>query len=72
MTAKFILQSHYRGCYDAILTVFGDKKNGANDRIRTGDLFITSELLYQLSHIGALFYNIALFCVFVKGLFHIF
>ena len=29
-----------------------NKKNGANDRIRTGDLFITSELLYQLSHIG--------------------
>ena len=26
MTAKFILKSHYRGCYAAILTVFGDKK----------------------------------------------
>jgi hypothetical protein len=25
---------------------------GANDRIRTGDLLITSELLYQLSHVG--------------------
>ena len=25
---------------------------GANGRIRTGDLFITSELLYQLSHIS--------------------
>ncbi len=24
----------------------------ADNRIRTGDLFITSELLYQLSHIG--------------------
>ncbi len=27
-------------------------KNGANDRNRTDDLFITSELLYQLSYIG--------------------
>ena len=43
------------------------KKNGANDRIRTGDLFITSELLYQLSHIGALIsLNIASFCSLVK------
>lgn len=25
---------------------------GADDRIRTGDLLITSELLYQLSYIG--------------------
>ena len=25
---------------------------GANDRIRTGDLRITSALLYQLSHVG--------------------
>ena len=25
---------------------------GANDRTRTGDLLITSELLYQLSYIG--------------------
>ena len=28
------------------------KRNGANDRSRTDDLFITSELLYQLSYIG--------------------
>ena len=28
------------------------KKNGANDRNRTDDLFITSELLYRLSYIG--------------------
>ena len=26
--------------------------SGANDRTRTGDLLITSELLYQLSHVG--------------------
>ena len=26
--------------------------NGANDRDRTDDLFITNELLYQLSYIG--------------------
>ena len=30
------------------------KKNGANDRNRTDDLFITSELLYRLSYIGTL------------------
>ena len=28
---------------------------GATGRIRTGDLFITSELLYLLSHISTLF-----------------
>ena len=28
------------------------KKNGANERNRTADLFITSELLYRLSYIG--------------------
>jgi hypothetical protein len=28
-------------------------KHGANDRIRTDDLLITSELLYQLSYVGA-------------------
>lgn len=26
--------------------------SGADGRIRTGDLFITSELLYQLSYVG--------------------
>ena len=36
----------------AILTVLQGKKNGANDRNRTDDLFITSELLYRLSYIG--------------------
>ena len=35
-------------CIEAILTNFG-KKNGANYRNRTDDLFITSELLYRLS-----------------------
>ena len=35
-------------CIKAILTNF-DKKNGANYRNRTDDLFITSELLYRLS-----------------------
>ena len=37
---------------------------GANGRTRTGDLRITSALLYQLSHVGfcvALFYRITLF-----------
>ena len=29
-----------------------EQKTGANERIRTADLFITSELLYQLSYIG--------------------
>ena len=28
------------------------REAGANDRTRTGDLFITSELLYQLSYVG--------------------
>ena len=28
------------------------QKNGANERNRTADLFITSELLYRLSYIG--------------------
>ena len=57
----------FLGCIKAILTVFGGTKNGAHDRLRTGDLFITSELLYQLSHIGALIsLNIASFCSLVK------
>lgn len=29
------------------------KKNGASDQIRTGDPFITNELLYQLSYAGS-------------------
>ncbi len=29
-----------------------ESKTGANDRNRTDDLFITSELLYRLSYIG--------------------
>jgi hypothetical protein len=28
-------------------------KNGADDRIRTGDLYFTKVLLYQLSYVGA-------------------
>ena len=28
------------------------QSSGADTRARTGDLFITNELLYQLSHIG--------------------
>ncbi len=32
--------------------LFAEQIFGANGRIRTGDLFITSELLYQLSHIS--------------------
>ena len=36
-----------------VLLFFSQKKvNGANDRNRTDDLFITSELLYRLSYIG--------------------
>ena len=27
-------------------------KNGARDRIRTGDLFVTNEVLYRLSYTG--------------------
>jgi hypothetical protein len=27
-------------------------KSGADDRIRTGDLLITNQLLYQLSYVG--------------------
>ena len=50
------------------------KKNGANDRNRTDDLFITSELLYRLSYIGLFsFLNIipggdlsSLYCVFFE------
>ena len=30
------------------------QKTGANERIRTADLFITSELLYQLSYFGVI------------------
>ena len=29
------------------------KKSGADDPIRTDDLLITSELLYQLSYVGS-------------------
>ena len=35
-----------------------EQKNGANSRNRTGDLFITSELLYRLSYVGITFLNI--------------
>ena len=31
------------------------QKNGADDRIRTGDLFLTKEVLYLLSYISASF-----------------
>jgi hypothetical protein len=34
--------------------VFKPNNNGANDRIRTGDLRFTKPLLYQLSYIGAI------------------
>ena len=37
-----------------IFGVTSEQKNGANDRNRTDDLFITSELLYRLSYIGTL------------------
>ena len=44
------------------------KKNGANDRNRTDDLFITSELLYRLSYIGILLkHNIYALSPFVKA-----
>ena len=44
---------------------YGYAENGANDRNRTDDLFITSELLYRLSYIGrSMFINIALFFKF--------
>ena len=33
------------------------QKNGANERNRTADLFITSELLYRLSYIGTVLYK---------------
>ena len=29
-------------------------KNGAHNRIRTGDLFLTKEVLYLLSYVGLL------------------
>ena len=32
-----------------------EKKNGANDRIRTDDLRITNALLYRLSYIGRIY-----------------
>ena len=35
-------------------TVFSSYKYGATGQIRTGDLFITSELLYLLSHSSAM------------------
>ncbi len=38
-----------------IFGVTSEQKNGANDRNRTDDLFITSELLYRLSYIGIFF-----------------
>ena len=31
------------------------QKNGADERTRTADLLITSELLYLLSYVGAVF-----------------
>ena len=46
--AKFILQD----VFWSVSKQFSqnpDKKNGANYRNRTDDLFITSELLYRLS-----------------------
>ena len=50
-TVKFILQGFAGFISEAILCDVG-KKNGANDRNRTDDLLITSELLYRLSYIG--------------------
>ena len=37
---------------DGVFSSGGSTKNGANDRNRTDDLLITSELLYRLSYIG--------------------
>ncbi len=31
----------------------GDGESGAHNRIRTGDLFLTKEVLYLLSYVGA-------------------
>lgn len=40
-----------------------EEKAGANERNRTADLFITSELLYRLSYIGlAMGYKMVCFC----------
>ena len=38
----------------AIKASLGSIKNGAEERNRTVDLFITNELLYQLSYFGIL------------------
>ena len=36
-------------------TAFSSYKDGATGRIRTGDLLITNQLLYQLSHSSNIF-----------------
>ncbi len=56
-------------CRESILEIIGNIVSGrqtreynrysirANKRTRTADLFITSELLYQLSYVGLIFNN---------------
>jgi hypothetical protein len=34
-----------------------NKKNGAHIRTRTGDLFLTKEVLYLLSYVGELYWS---------------
>ena len=40
------------------------KKNGAYDRSRTDDLFLTKEVLYQLSYIGILNFDVPYYTAF--------
>ena len=43
------------------------QKNGANERNRTADLFITSELLYRLSYIGTELCHNTLYYITLEG-----
>ena len=44
---------------------------GADNRIRTGDLILTKDVLYLLSHISECFIIIAKECAFVNGFLNI-
>ena len=38
---------------DESWTLYSKEDDGAHARIRTGDLFLTKEMLYRLSYVGA-------------------
>ena len=42
---------------------------GAHSRIRTDHLFITSELLYQMSYVGLITYYLSYYTPYVRAIF---